>query len=73
MLSSALDETGGVVTSKFGEFVAKEQKQQAEIMKQHRLWNDEVEHDNKDTDNKDSEKGPDGRGGRGRGGGRGRS
>jgi len=45
MLSSALDETGGVVTSKFDEFVAAEQKTAANILKQQRLWSDEIEQD----------------------------
>ena len=47
MLSSALDETGGIVTSKFDEYVAKEQKAQAEILKQQRLWHDERVNDAK--------------------------
>jgi len=72
MLSSALDETGGVVTSKFDEFVAKEQKQQAEIMKQHRLWNDEQEHDTKYDGDKQEGDAPGG-GDRGRGRGRGKT
>ena len=53
MMSSALDETGGVVTSKFDEYVAKEQKQAAEIMKQQRLWHDERDNDDKNKDKAD--------------------
>ena len=52
-MSSALDETGGVVTSKFDEYVAKEQKQAAEIMKQQRLWHDERDNDDKNKDKAD--------------------
>ena len=41
MLASALDETGGVVTSKFDEWVAQEQKTKAVIMKNTRLYTEE--------------------------------
>ena len=48
MLSSAIDETGGIVTSKFDEFVANEQKVAANILKQQRLWHDEADTDKRD-------------------------
>ena len=41
MLSIALDETGGVVTSEFDRWLAAEQKDQATIMKQYRLFAEE--------------------------------
>ena len=41
MLASTLDETGGIVTSKFDEWVASEQKTQATIMKSQRQFADE--------------------------------
>ena len=43
MLSSSLDESGGVVTSKFDAFVAEEQKSQGIIMKQERMYREEQE------------------------------
>ena len=43
MLSSTLDETGGIVTSKFDEWVAGEQKTEAVIMKNQRLHAEERE------------------------------
>ena len=50
MLSTALDESGGVVTSKFDEYVANEQKNTATILKQQRLWREERDHDVKRAD-----------------------
>lgn len=47
MLSSALHETGGVVTSRFDAFVAAEQKDPAAILKQQRLWAGEQQADRK--------------------------
>ena len=41
MLSSSLDETGGIVTSKFDAHVAEEQKNRALVLKQERLWGEE--------------------------------
>ena len=41
MLASALDETGGVVTSRFDEWVAAEQKTKAVIMKNSRMYTEE--------------------------------
>ena len=50
MLSTALDESGGVVTSKFDEYVATEQKNTATILKQQRLWREERDHEVKRAD-----------------------
>ena len=50
MLSTALDESGGVVTSKFDEYVANEQKNTATILKQQRLWREERDHEVKRAD-----------------------
>ncbi len=47
MLSSALDDTGGVVATKFDQFVADQQRAQAQIMKQSRLVTEELEHESK--------------------------
>ena len=52
---------------------AAESKQQAEILKQHRLWNDEVEHEHKDHHKDDESDGAAGQRGRGRGRGRARA
>ena len=41
MMASSLDETGGVVTSRFDEWVASEQKTQAQIMKNARQFVEE--------------------------------
>lgn len=46
-LSYSFDEAGGVVTSSFAKFVAEEQKAEAVVLKQHRLWQEEVEADEK--------------------------
>ncbi|CAK0878561.1 unnamed protein product, partial [Prorocentrum cordatum] len=43
MLSSSLDESGGVVTSRFDAFVAEEQKSQGIILKQERMYREEQE------------------------------
>ena len=58
---SEIDSTGGLVTRNFDEHVAKMQLTEATIMKQHRLWNEEVLLANRDkannsTDNKDKSK-----------------
>ena len=47
LMASQLDETGGVVTSKFDEWVAQEQKTQAIIKKNTRLLQEEKESDAK--------------------------
>ena len=47
MLSSELDDTGGVVTTKFDAFIAEEQKNRGIILKQERLWRDEQEQEAK--------------------------
>ena len=47
LMASQLDETGGVVTSKFDEWVAQEQKTQAIIMKNTRLLQEEKDSDAK--------------------------
>ncbi|CAK0792870.1 unnamed protein product, partial [Prorocentrum cordatum] len=49
MLASALDETGGVVTSKFDEWVAQEQKTKAAIMKNTRIYAEERDAEAKRT------------------------
>ena len=49
MLSTALGESGGVVTSKFDEFKANEQKNTAATLKQQRLWREERDHEVKRT------------------------
>ncbi|CAK0909779.1 unnamed protein product [Prorocentrum cordatum] len=43
MLSSSLDESGGIVTSRFDAFVAEEQKSQGIILKQGRMYREEQE------------------------------
>ena len=54
-LSHSFDECGGVVTSDFSKFIADEQKSEAMVMKQHRLWHEEQLADDK-TRNRDKEK-----------------
>ena len=41
IMATSLDEIGGVVTTKFDEWVASEQKTQAVIMKNQRMWHEE--------------------------------
>ena len=41
-LSHSFDESGGIVTSDFKKFVAEEQKAEAIVLKQFRLWTEEV-------------------------------
>ena len=45
MLSSTLDESGGIVASKFDQYIAEEQKTQSTILKQMRLWKEESTHE----------------------------
>lgn len=40
-LSSAFDSTGGVITRDFDKWVAEQQKTEAVIFKQHRMWREE--------------------------------
>lgn len=47
MLTSSLDESGGVVAMKFDQYVAEQQRTQAQIMKQSRLMQEEMEHEHK--------------------------
>ena len=47
MLSSTLDETGGVIASEFDQWVASEHKVQATIMKQNRMFGEEQDAENK--------------------------
>eukprot|EP00959_Pyramimonas_sp_CCMP1952_P376879 7893886-Pyramimonas_sp.AAC.1 len=47
MLSSELDDAGGVVTSEFDSFIAEEQKNRGIILKQERLWREEQEQEAK--------------------------
>ena len=62
---SAGHESGGVVTSKFDEFVANEQKVAANILKQQRLWTDEAEAERrKEGQHGETSGGGDGGGGR---------
>ena len=56
MLTSRLDESGGVVATKFDQFIAEQQRTQAVIMKQARLHAEELEHDQK-KGRKDGKKG----------------
>ncbi|CAK0788625.1 unnamed protein product [Prorocentrum cordatum] len=60
MLSSSLDESGGVVTSKFDAFVAEEQKSQGIILKQERMYREEQESEAKKYERQgdDRERGP---------------
>ena len=58
MLSSSLDESGGVVTSKFDAFVAEEQKSQGIILKQERLYREEQESEAKKYERQGDDKGP---------------
>ncbi|CAK0826058.1 unnamed protein product, partial [Prorocentrum cordatum] len=44
---SELDETGGVATSKFDDFIAEEQKSRGIILKQERLWRERQDHESK--------------------------
>ena len=44
-LSHTFDETGGVVTSDFSQFIASEQRAEAQVLKQQRLWAEEQEKD----------------------------
>ena len=44
-LSHTFDETGGVVTSDFSQFIASEQRAKAQVLKQQRLWAEEQEKD----------------------------
>ena len=41
-MSHSFDESGGIVTSDFQKHIAEEQKAEAVVMKQHRLWTEEV-------------------------------
>ena len=41
MLSHALDDSGGVVCSAYDRWVAEEQRAQAQVLKQYRLWSEE--------------------------------
>ena len=66
-LSHSFDETGGVVTTNFAKFVAEEQKSEAIVMKQNRLWHEELDAESKKR--KGDGKGKDKSGGRGGGGG----
>ena len=47
MLSSALDESGGVVASQFDMYVSESQRVKANVMKQTRLMHEELEHEAK--------------------------
>ena len=42
-LSHAFDENGGVVVAEFQKYVADEQKAEAQVMKQYRMWQEEQE------------------------------
>eukprot|EP00974_Lingulodinium_polyedra_P098710 9566594-Lingulodinium_polyedra.AAC.1 len=75
MLSSQLDESGGIVTSRFDAFVAEEQKSRAQVMKQQRMWAEERQHEDKKSQqpgpkpvNDPKGRGRGGKGGRGDGG-----
>ena len=46
-LSHAFDESGGIITTKFSRHIAEEQKAEAQILKQQRLWIEEQEAENK--------------------------
>ena len=46
-LSHAFDESGGIITSKFSRHIAEEQKAEAQILKQQRLWIEEQDAENK--------------------------
>jgi hypothetical protein len=65
-LSHSFDESGGVVTTSFAKFVAEEQRSEAIVMKQNRLWHEEIDAENK---KKKDDHGHGGSGGGGRGGG----
>ena len=68
MLASTLDESGGVVASRFDQFVAEEQKTSATILKQMRLWREETTTEKRERgEPADAEEPPAPRGGRGRG------
>jgi hypothetical protein len=43
MLAHAFDESGGVVCSKFDKFFSDQQRDQAFILKQQRLWKEEAD------------------------------
>lgn len=60
-LSHSFDETGGVVVSQFQKYIAEEQKSGALVLKQHRLWNEERDADDKKR--RDNHKKPAGGGG----------
>jgi len=68
MLSSTLDESGGVIASEFDQWVASEQKVQATIMKHNRMFSEEQVAENK-KQNQSSHAGETGSSGEGRGGG----
>ena len=68
-LFHSFDETGGAVTTNFAKFVAEEQKSEAIVMKQNRLWHEELDAEAKRR--KGDGKGKDKSGGRGGAGGAG--
>ena len=57
-LITAFDDTGGVVASGFDEWMASEQKNEALILKQSRLWNEEQTSENKRQNDRAAPKGP---------------
>ena len=70
MMASQLDETGGVVTSRFDQWVAEEQKTAATIVKNDRLFVEERDKDEFRTPHRDADAKPSGRKNGGGGGGR---
>ena len=61
MMASQLDETGGVVTSKFDQWVAEEQETAAIIMKNNRLFVKERDKDESRPQPRDADAKPGGR------------
>ena len=57
MMSSAIDESGGVVTSKFDQWLAEGQQTKAQIMKQYRMLHDVWNEGNKRTTEREKDAG----------------
>eukprot|EP00969_Alexandrium_andersonii_P361136 15456917-Alexandrium_andersonii.AAC.1 len=71
MLSFQLDESGGIVTSKFDAFVAEEQKSRAQILKQERMWTEERDAEDRKYKGRDQDGNPNNPTPKKKGGGRG--
>ena len=56
-LAHSYDETGGAVTSKFARYIADEKKNEAVILKQTRLWQEEQDSEKKKRDGKHNKNG----------------